>query len=422
MPIKEHLDLIIHGVEAWNKWRQECPEKNPDLSEADLSEVSFRGANLRGVNLSGAYLRFSDFTKANLVEANLTKAKLGEAVLRYTNLSKANLSHGNLRYANLSKANLGRARLIGACLIGAYLYKARLRDADLRNADLSEANLIATDFRGAEITGATLYGSARDDWEIDSIMCDYVFWDQGGIERIPKDRDFELCEFEELYRQLPTIEYIFRNGFTPIDAFVMDRVVQAINKKYPKMELKLDSFHSRGKPRAVFTIIDFEYADKAFEEIKDEYETKIRVLEGKREELIGVIESITNKPQCIQVIEQGAAINRYEISGQAGAVGHGAHIRHINFNQLWNQASSEVDLEKLAQELSQLRLALKEEANTLEHDASIGEIAADELTAQNGEGPSTLEHLTRAGKWALGVAEKIGTSIATSALKSALSL
>jgi len=81
---------------------------------------------------------------------------------------------------------------------------------------------------------------------------------------------------------LPTIEYYFENGFTPIDAIVIDKVVQGINEKHPEFELKLDSFHSRGQPHAVFTILHKEYADEAIRQIKLDYETKIKVIEAER--------------------------------------------------------------------------------------------------------------------------------------------
>ena len=69
----------------------------------------------------------------------------------------------------------------------------------------------------------------------------------------------------------------------------------------------------------------------------------------------------------------------------------------------------------------QLRQELRKEADTPEHDSSIGEIAAAEVAAKC-KGPQALEHLKKAGNWALGIAEKIGTTIAESAIKSALGL
>jgi hypothetical protein len=89
-----------------------------------------------------------------------------------------------------------------------------------------------------------------------------VYWDSEGKDRMPKDRDFQPGEFEALYKQLPTIEYYFERGFTPLDPVIMDHVVQAINERHPEFELKLDSFHSRSPPHVKFTVLHKEYAER----------------------------------------------------------------------------------------------------------------------------------------------------------------
>ncbi len=48
-------------------------------------------------------------------------------------------------------------------------------------------------------------------------------------------------------------------------------------------------------------------------------------------------------------------------------------------------------------------------------------IASAESCAKKGDGPGALEYLSKAGKWALGIAEKIGVPVATEALKVAVS-
>jgi uncharacterized protein YjbI with pentapeptide repeats len=62
----EHLAKLKEGVEAWNQWRVENPNVQPDLIEADL----------RGANLTGA-----DFNKALLVwNGLLWKDRLQKAI------------------------------------------------------------------------------------------------------------------------------------------------------------------------------------------------------------------------------------------------------------------------------------------------------------------------------------------------------
>jgi len=59
-------------------------------------------------------------------------------------------------------------------------------------------------------------------------------------------------------------------------------------------------------------------------------------------------------------------------------------------------------------ELSKLRLKLKDEATEAEHYSSMGAVASAESCAKKGDGEGALEYLSKAGKWALGIAEQIG--------------
>jgi hypothetical protein len=124
-----------------------------------------------------------------------------------------------------------------------------------------------------------------------------VFWDLYGQQQTPSDRDFRPGEFEELYKSLPILTYYFDQGFSPLDPLIMDRVVQAINERHPEFELKLTSFDSREQPHATFTVIHKDYAEEALKQVTTNYEAKIKVLEGKREQLMEVISMLINNPQ-----------------------------------------------------------------------------------------------------------------------------
>ena len=129
----EHLAKLNEGVQAWNVWRAQSPDVQPDLSEANLA-----GADLAGAN----------FGKASLVEADLDEAYL----------DGANLGEAYLSRAHLGGANLGGADLHGAHLIRTYLGETDLRGANLGRADLVEANLGRAHLRGADFAGAYLGG------------------------------------------------------------------------------------------------------------------------------------------------------------------------------------------------------------------------------------------------------------------------
>lgn len=182
----------------WNKFREDNGRpiylSKADLSWAELSGVNLSEAHLDNVNFNGAILRSAFFAYSELTGANLSKADLYKAVLLDTKLAGANLSG-----TNLDSTELGLTNLIGA----------NLSNATLRNANLKFALLIKSDLSGADISGAHLYGTSRDNWKINGIKCNYVYWDVSGKERTPKNRDFRPGEFEALYNNLPEVTKYF---------------------------------------------------------------------------------------------------------------------------------------------------------------------------------------------------------------------
>jgi hypothetical protein len=132
----EHLALLHQGVEAWNAWRENNPDVNPDLSEANLSEANLSGAILTrayfdGAILIGAILFHADLTGANLTRAHLTGANLTSAYLTGANLTSAYLTGANLTRAYLTNANLSSADLVETNLSTSVFWHTILADLDL---------------------------------------------------------------------------------------------------------------------------------------------------------------------------------------------------------------------------------------------------------------------------------------------------
>jgi hypothetical protein len=84
------------------------------------------------------------------------------------------------------------------------------------------------------------------------------------------------------------------------------------------------------------------------------------------------------------------------------------------------QSQSSIDLPRLAEELKQLRAAMKKADDKDEQDEAIGAVAAAEKAATKGDEPAALRYLKVAGQWTLGVAEKLGVAVATEAIKRAM--
>jgi len=121
------------------------------------------------------------------------------------------------------------------------------------------------------------------------------------------------------------------------------------------------------------------------------------------------------------IIQEVTMGDKYE-AGQVGAQGPNAHAHDMTFNQIWQQNKDKLDVAALSKELLALRNSMQSEATTAEHFAEIGAVASAEIEAEKGNGAKALEALSKAGKWSLGVAEKIGVNVATAALKSAIGI
>lgn len=137
MANQEHLEILKQGVKAWNQWRKEHPEIQPDLRDADLRNVNLHGANLenadlRETNLSGANLSEAKLFRGDLSMANFVGADLSNAFLWEVEFSTADLSGSNFSGASFLNAEFSNVNLEGADLTGAYLYYTIFIGVDLR--------------------------------------------------------------------------------------------------------------------------------------------------------------------------------------------------------------------------------------------------------------------------------------------------
>lgn len=86
MPNGLHVAKLHEGVAAWNEWRADNLNEQPNLAHADFSN-----ADLAGIDLRGAGLFKTNLAGANLVEANLRQARLVETRLDRADLSGASV-------------------------------------------------------------------------------------------------------------------------------------------------------------------------------------------------------------------------------------------------------------------------------------------------------------------------------------------
>ncbi len=137
MANEEHLAILNQGVIAWNEWRSENYDIEPNLRQADLCWVDLSGANFRRATLSNAEFRGADLSGADLFRAKLVEADLYGADLSGAGLIEADLREADLRGADLNAADLSRADLSRADLSRANLEEVTLFDTTLISVDLS---------------------------------------------------------------------------------------------------------------------------------------------------------------------------------------------------------------------------------------------------------------------------------------------
>ena len=138
MANEEQLSILRQGVEVWNKWREE----NPD-AQIDLSKASFKRTNLEKVVLRGANLSEADFSKTSLAWANLSEANLYKANFYVADLYRTDIRGSNLVDAILVGTQLIRTKIEKAKVSGSSVYSINVWDLDGEFEE--EHNLVITD-------------------------------------------------------------------------------------------------------------------------------------------------------------------------------------------------------------------------------------------------------------------------------------
>ncbi|WEJ98041.1 MAG: hypothetical protein P0Y59_13850 [Candidatus Sphingomonas phytovorans] len=93
-----------------------------------------------------------------------------------------------------------------------------------------------------------------------------------------------------------------------------------------------------------------------------------------------------------------------------------------SFQQIWAGFDSSINLADTSRELVALESALKAEADNADQEASVTAVQEAAKAAAAGDGPSMLRYLSKAGKWAFSVAERIGVTLAAAVIKSAVGI
>lgn len=152
-------------------------------------------------------------------------------------------------------------------------------------------------------------------------------------------------------------------------------------------------------------------ADLTKEDFQLLIETSIEQVAAKATEIHS---SQPTSPKIVQNYHMG---DNYHVQ-QAAAVGPQATANNTTIIQ--NNSVSSINYEELASQLSKLRGEIRKIATTVEHDESLGAIAAAEKAVHDKNILAAKNHLKKAGTWALSVAEKLGIGLAVKIIEKAL--
>jgi hypothetical protein len=125
------------------------------------------------------------------------------------------------------------------------------------------------------------------------------------------------------------------------------------------------------------------------------------------------------EPSSQPTVVQGDQINNY---GQAAAIGRNASGTINYYSQHWQDIGSSIDMGVLTSQLEKLRLELQSSATTRDDHKQLGIVAEAEDYAEKRDGGSVLETLSKVGKGALRVAEKIGVELAAEVISKSIGL
>lgn len=109
-------------------------------------------------------------------------------------------------------------------------------------------------------------------------------------------------------------------------------------------------------------------------------------------------------------------------NSKVGVMGGTVNITADSFAQTWNEGGDSPGLSELADELATLREHLRGLREGLEADVAVGQLAAAEQAARDGDAKSVFDRLKGLSKWVWETATKIGTDVAAKALGQALGM
>ncbi len=424
-----------------------------NLSGLDLSEADLGGANLSGANLSGADLRGHDLSRANLSRANLSRANLIEATFTEAYLEEADLSNTTLTLARIIRCHLSNAIFEDADVRDCQVQETEGRPLAPRilkvgdRYDLTGAD--AANFFNPPATVEVYLSAVLTDQEIGLYhfhLGEMQHRSVGTDVHLVGRRDeadgtvlrFQAPTYEQIYQMLPVLLAPFRRSRAidwtktyqnlpgPERGQVLTELVRSETAE-PQMLGVVATRLSEGFGNFPYAVVK-KIGDGRDLAVRIDVATNLdaaRKLDTEYHLLQNIQYYLTISGRVAQIALEGPSMSSQEIKAGGHVVatageGHTVTTGDLVFQQSWNEAAGSINLEKLADELAQLRAAMQQEASVTEQLEATVNVSRAADAAKECNGPKALEYLKAAGKWALDTATKVGVGVAASALTKAI--
>lgn len=242
----EHVSILESGVASWNKWREDNPHIEPDLSGVKLAELLSKNDkhlvhfdDLFGYSPAKITNRWKDWSSVNGVEVTPDQDNIIQKEVRLTyRAMREPISMMREVGVELERAQYC---LIGINLSRTNLSKAVLDAVVLAFSDLSECNL----------EEASFYASALHDVDLSSSRMSRVLARHCNFNRAmmnaatAKEASFQICLFDEailkdadirdsgIFNAKLTRADLSGADFRGVKAFILDETVIA-GTRFPK--------------------------------------------------------------------------------------------------------------------------------------------------------------------------------------------
>jgi len=89
--------------------------------------------------------------------------------------------------------------------------------------------------RSSTLNGTRLWETQRAGWSIKGVICEYVYWDEKGKEKIV----YSPGEFERLFADKTKVKLFYKDGINPLEIASLPALIKHLEDSHPGSGLRL---------------------------------------------------------------------------------------------------------------------------------------------------------------------------------------